>query len=137
MHAFFSFKLIFLILIFFFPTLIAAEEDSQPKAIYYAFKDPFTINFLNQSKKRARYLQIKVSLKSMDPLAVTAAQDNAPMLEDALLELFTEQSFEQVNSLEGRQALQQSALEIVKTVLTEETGSAGIDAVYFTSFIIQ
>ena len=137
MPASFSFKLIFLTFFILLPTWTMAEEETQPKAIYYAFQDPFTINFLNQSKKKARYLQIKVSLKSMDPIAITAAQDNAPMLEDALLELFTEQSFEQVNSLEGRQALQQSALEIVTTVLTEETGSAGIDAVYFTSFIIQ
>jgi flagellar FliL protein len=54
-----------------------------------------------------------------------------------LLSLFSEQSYAQVNSLEGRQALQQSTLETVKSLLRDETGNDAIDAVYFTSFILQ
>jgi len=117
-----------------------AEDESDSKgssAIYYAIEEPFTINFLNQSKKKARYLQIKVTLKSHDQASIDSAEQNLPMLQDALLDLFSDQSYEAVNSIEGRQALQSNTLSTVKSLLQAETGLDAIDAVYFTSFILQ
>lgn len=129
---------IFILTLFALPTW--AEDDDAPtvpNAIYYAIDEPFTINFLNQSNNKARYLQIKVTLKSIDQAAIDGAEQNLPMLQDALLDLFSDQSHEQVSSIEGRQALQQNTLETVKSLLKEETGNDAIDAVYFTSFILQ
>jgi flagellar FliL protein len=129
---------IFILTLFALPSWAEDEEGSTvPQAIYYAFDEPFTINFLNQSNKKARYLQIKVTLKGIDQPSIDAAEQNLPMLQDALLDLFSDQSHEQVNSIEGRKALQQNTLETVRSLLKEETGNDAIDAVYFTSFILQ
>jgi len=129
---------IFILTLFALPTWAEGEDGSSvPQAIYYAIDEPFTINFLNQSNKKARYLQIKVTLKSIDQVAIDGAEQNLPMLQDALLDLFSDQRHEQVSSIEGRQALQQNTLETVKSLLKEETGNGAIDAVYFTSFILQ
>ena len=129
---------IFILTLFALPSWAEDEESSTvPQAIYYAFNEPFTINFLNQSNKKARYLQIKVTLKGIDQPSIDAAEQNLPMLQDALLDLFSDQSHEQVNSIEGRKALQQNTLETVRSLLKEETGNDAIDAVYFTSFILQ
>ena len=124
----------------FFSSLSWAEDDEEtapPQAIYYAIPEPFTINFLNQSNKQARYLQIKVTLMAHDQAILDSAELNLPMLQDALRSLFSEQSFESVSSLEGRKALQNSSLETIKTILKEETGQDNLDAVYFTSFVLQ
>jgi flagellar protein FliL len=59
------------------------------------------------------------------------------MIQDALLDLFSEQTYEQADSVEGRQALQKTTLETIKNILKEETDNDAIDAVYFTSFILQ
>ncbi len=130
---------IWLSLSFFSAPLWAGDDDeaAPPQAIYYAIPDPFTIDFLHQSKQKARYLQIKVSLMAHDQAVIDSAEQNLPMLQDALRTLFSEQTFETVNSIEGRKALQASALETVKTLLKEETGQDNLDAVYFTSFILQ
>ena len=129
---------IFILTLFALPTWAEGEDGSSvPQAIYYAIDEPFTINFLNQSNKKARYLQIKVTLKSIDQVAIDGAEQNLPMLQDALLDLFSDQRHKQVSSIEGRQALQQNTLETVKSLLKEETGNGAIDAVYFTSFILQ
>ena len=122
-----------------FSSPIWAEEDEEapPQAIYYAIPEPFTINFLNQSKQKARYLQIKVSLMAHDQAIIDSAELNLPMLQDSLRTLFSEQSFESVSSLEGRKALQASSLKTIKALLKEETGQDNLDAVYFTSFILQ
>ena len=129
---------IFILTLFALPSWAEGEEGSAvPQAIYYAISEPFTINFLNQSKKKARYLQIKVTLKGIDQGAIDGAEQNLPMLQDALLDLFSEQSYEQVSSIEGRQTLQQDTLETLKSLLKKETGNDAIDAVYFTNFILQ
>lgn len=131
------------ILLVFMATLLASptwaedEEVTVPKAIYYAIPEPFTINFLNQSNQQARYLQIKVTLKSTNAEAIESAEQNLPMIQDALLDLFSDQSYQEANSVEGRKALQQNTLETVKTILKEETGNDAIDDIYFTSFILQ
>ncbi len=113
------------------------DEEVSPQAVYFTFPEPFTINFLNQSKKKARYLQIKVSLMAHNPEIISSAELNLPMLEDSLRTLFSSQSFEEVTTIEGRKALQNNALKTINSILKEETGQDNLDAVYFTSFILQ
>jgi flagellar FliL protein len=126
-----------IISLFISPLHAEDEAEAAPKAIYYQITEPFTINFLTQSKQQARYLQIKVSLMAHDQAVLDAADANLPMIQDELRMLFSTQSMESVSSVEGRRALQAQSLETVKAVLKEETGDDSIDGVYFTSFILQ
>jgi len=137
MEKYFRIFLVFTIALLSSPTWAEDEEIAVPQAIYYAITEPFTINFLNQSNKKARYLQIKVTLKSTDEEAIAGAEQNLPMIQDALLDLFSEQTYEQADSIEGREALQADTLTAIKTILKEEIDNDAIDAVYFTSFILQ
>jgi len=134
-----SFRILLLFVLTSIATLSWAEDESSAasQAIYYAIEEPFTINFLNQSNKKARYLQIRVTLKSHDQASIDGAKQNLPMIQDALLDLFSEQSYEAVNSIEGRLTLQTDTLSTIKSLLQTETGFDTIDAVYFTSFILQ
>jgi flagellar FliL protein len=120
-----------------FPSWAADEPVAPPTAVYYAIEEPFTINFLNQSNQKVRYLQIKVTLMAHDQDIIDQAELNLPMLQDALRTLFSEQSFDSVSSVEGRKALQAKSLETIKAILKSETGKDNLDAVYFTSFILQ
>jgi len=120
-------------------TALYAEdgEEAAAKAIYYQIPEPFTINFLQQSKQQARYLQIKVNLMAHDQAILDEAEANLPMIQDELRMLYSSQTMEQVTTVEGRRALQASSLETVKAVLKQETGNDNIDGVFFTSFILQ
>lgn len=119
------------------PTLAEDNTTEPSKAIYFVIDEPFTINFLNQSQQQVRYLQIRVALMAYSQQAITNAKANLPMLQDALRSLFAEQSFNTVNSIEGREALQSSAIKSLNTLLKEQVGSKPLDAVYFTSFVLQ
>jgi flagellar FliL protein len=68
---------------------------------------------------------------------ITNAEENLPMIQDALRTLFSEQTLEAVNSVDGRKQLQASALESLQTLLKEETGNDDLEGVYFTSFVLQ
>lgn len=119
--------------------LQAAESASGaegPKP-YFEIEEPFTINFLNQSQEKMRYLQISVALKSDDPAIINNAEMNLPMIQDALRVLFTDQDYQTVSTVTGREQLQQAALEKISQILERETGSDGLEEVYFTRFILQ
>lgn len=128
---------IFLLSIMILPTWAAEAAPANSKPIYYAIEEPFTINFLNQSNQKVHFLQIKVTLMAHDQTIIDSAELNLPMLQDTLRTLFSAQTLETVNSVAGRRALQLTSLNTVKTILKEETGKDNLDAVYFTSFILQ
>lgn len=134
-----SIRILFMLLLSMMILPTWAEEDvaANTKAIYYAIEEPFTINFLNQSDQKARYLQIKVTLMAHNQEIMDSAELNLPMLQDALRTLFSAQTSETVNSVEGRKRLQMASLETVKAILKEETGKDNLDAIYFTSFVLQ
>ena len=130
-----------IILLFFYalvtPTFADDDESEKTPSVYYKIKEPFTINFVNQSQKRARYLQIKVALMAKDQKALDNAVLNLPMIQDELRTLFSQQTYESLNTLQGREELDKKATEQVRNILEQETGNPEIEKVYFTSFIIQ
>ena len=100
-------------------------------------QNPLQSTFLNQSNKEARYLQIKVTLMAHEQTMIDEAELNLPMIQDALRTLFSIQTWQAVNAVEGRRALQLASLETVNSILKAETGQDNIQAIYFTSFILQ
>ncbi|AFI85710.1 flagellar basal body-associated FliL family protein [Methylophaga nitratireducenticrescens] len=121
-----------------FTSFVSYAGGGQPnQSLYYVIDEPFTINFLRQSDEQARYLQIKVALKSSDPAILTSAESNLPMIQDTLRILFAEQDMQTVKSLEGRSQLQDEAYERLKAIFEEETGNSNLEAVYFNTFLWQ
>ena len=47
------------------------------------------------------------------------------------------QTYDSVSTLEGKEALREEALSVIQEILEEETGDPGVEAVYFTSFVMQ
>lgn len=130
--------LLFLSLMLSLPLQAAESSNNADGTIpYFEIEEPFTINFLNQSREKIRYLQIRVALKSDDPTIINDAEMNLPMIQDALRLLFTDQDYQTISSVAGREQLQQQALEKIRGILAEETGSDGLEQVYFTRFILQ
>ena len=121
-----------------FTSYVSYAGGGQPdQPLYYVIEEPFTINFLRQSDEQARYLQIKVALKSEDPAILSSAENNLPMIQDTLRILFAEQNMDSVKSLEGRSQLQEEAYQRIKAIFEEESGNSNLEAVYFTTFLWQ
>ena len=121
-----------------FTSYVSYAGGGQPdQPLYYVIEEPFSINFLRQSDEQARYLQVKVALKSEDPAILSSAENNLPMIQDTLRILFAEQNMDSVKSLEGRSQLQEEAYQRIKAIFEEETGNSNLEAVYFTTFLWQ
>lgn len=134
-HHSLCFSLILFVSLFVLP--VSAAEEEVPGVFYYEMNEPFTINFARQSSDEARYLQIKVAIKTTEQSVYQALKTHQPLIEDQLRSLFADQDMQTVSTLEGRQTLQQESETLVKSLLEAETGNDNIDAVYFTGFIWQ
>ena len=115
----------------------AASEHGATKgsANYLLLEPSFVVNL--SDTEAMRYLQVDVQVMSRDPQVLEDAKQQMPRIRNSLLLLFGQQHAFDISSREGKEALQAKALAEVQRVLKEETGKPGIQAVYFTSFVMQ
>lgn len=113
----------------------AAEAARSKPAIYLQLDPAFVVNF--QDEAALRFLQVGVNVMSHDPEAIAAAKQADPEIRNALLMLFSAQDMKSLSDVKGKQKLQAAALAEIQRVLKEKIGRPGVDAVYFTSFIMQ
>jgi flagellar FliL protein len=111
------------------------EEEVVGPAVYIPLDPAFVVNFA--SGERARFLQITVEAMTRDPAMEEHIKKHMPVIRNNLVLLFSSQTYERVSTLEGKESLREEALEVMQAVLEEETGDPGVEAVYFTSFVMQ
>lgn len=115
----------------------SAKPSSIPAtAQYFALEPVFVVN-LPSADGATRYLQVEVQLMTRDPLAVKDMEQHAPAIRARLLMLFSQEDADPLLTRAGKEKLQAAALAEVKKVLVAETGKPGVDALLFTSFVMQ
>ncbi len=111
-----------------------AHKENLPE--YYLPLEPaFVVNFRDDDS--LRYLQVGVSLMSHDQGALDVAKQADPVIRDALVMLFSSQDYTILSDAAGKQKLQADALAAVRKIVRVRYGKPGIDALYFTSFVMQ
>ena len=103
--------------------------------VYQALEPPFVVNFQDQSQ--VRFLQIAMEVSTRDPLVIAAVKTHMPVIRNNLVLLLSNQAYAGMSTREGKEKLRTDALAEIQKILTEQTGKPGVDAVYFTSFVMQ
>lgn len=103
--------------------------------LYLPLEPVFVVNFRDEDS--LRYLQVGVTLMSHDGDAISVSKGADPVIRDALISLFSDQDYSIISDVDGRQKLQGQALAAVQKIVKERLGRPGIDALYFTSFVMQ
>jgi flagellar protein FliL len=116
----------------------ASNKPAAPHAvpIYYKFDPAFVVNFGDEGS--ARYLQVTVEAMSRDMTAVESMKNTEPAIRNDLVMLFSGQDNATLMSVDGKEKLRAATLASIRRVLDGEGGNGKlIEAVYFTSFVIQ
>jgi len=115
----------------------AAEAASaKAAAIYYKFDPAFVVNF--GSEGNSRYLQITLEAMSRDQAVIDEIKNNEPAIRNDLVLLYSAQQPEALLAPEGKEKLRAATLDAVrKTIAAEGARPEAVEAVYFTSFVIQ
>jgi flagellar FliL protein len=113
----------------------AATANSAKDAVYLPLDPPFVVNVKDGDS--LRYLQVGITLMAHDTASLDAAKAADPVIRDALLSLFSGADYASIIEPAGRAKLQAQALATVQKTVKAQLGRRGIDALYFTSFVIQ
>jgi flagellar FliL protein len=115
-----------------------ADKPAAPRsaALYYKFDPAFVVNFGGEGS--ARYLQVMVEAMTRDAAVLELIKSNEPAVRNDLVLLFSSQDNATLMSPEGKEKLRAATLEAVRKVIGTEGGDGKlVEAVYFTSFVIQ
>jgi len=115
----------------------AHEEKAKPKAAaqYLPLEPAFTVNL--EEPDMSRFLQAEIQVMARDAAALEAVKTHTPRIRNSLLLLLGQQRVADMSTREGKEKLRAAVLAEIQKILTEETGKPGIEAVYFTSFVMQ
>jgi len=114
-----------------------ASEPAVSKAaapIYKSLEPAFVVNI--DDGRTVRFLQVKVDIMARDQVALSNIDLVEPRIRHDIIMLFSTMTREMVRDNTQREQLQAQVLNIINTVL-KESGHPGIEAVYFTSFVVQ
>jgi len=115
----------------------AGNKLKKPKAPlnYVPMDPPFVVNF--NADTEVRFLQITVEVGTRNPKAVDLVKEHRPAIRNSLVMLFGNQDPDALNTREGKETLRSETLAEIQKIMKEETGDAGVDSVFFTSFVMQ
>jgi flagellar FliL protein len=113
------------------------EKKEGPKpAVYHSIAEKFVVNV--PDGKRMRFMQVKVQAMTRDEKVSEAIEANMPALSHAMIMLLSHQEAGVMRSIQGREGVRKQAIIELQKVLTEVAGlEGGLEAVYFTDFVIQ
>ncbi|WP_455234561.1 flagellar basal body-associated FliL family protein [Thiogranum longum] len=116
------------------------QDKNQPKKTraplnYVPLDPPFVVNF--SADTDIRFLQITVEVGTRDQGIVELVKEHRPAIRNSLVMLFSSQDPYALNSREGKEKLRDETLAEIQKVMKQETGAAGVESVFFTSFVMQ
>lgn len=114
----------------------AEATTARAAAIYYKFDPAFVVNF--GSEGNTRYLQITLEAMSREQSVIDEIKNNEPAIRNDLVLLYSAQQPDALLAPEGKEKLRAATLDAVrKTIAAEGAKPEAVEAVYFTSFVIQ
>ena len=108
----------------------AKGKDSSQGAEMFKLKD-LVVN-LSRSEQ-TRYLKASVQLQLAGPVAVSKAQEKEVRIRDALIILLSNQSVDEISTMQGKYQLKRQIVARLNNVLGEGT----VLNAYFSEFVVQ
>lgn len=108
-------------------------EVEQAPAQYLELKPPFVVNLPG----RPSLLQIGVSVRVRSDEMAEFIKHNDPMIRHNLLNLLSAADAKALKGRETKESLQAEMLKELNRVVTELQGPGEVEALYFTSFVMQ
>ncbi len=112
-----------------------AKKKEERQSFYVELGDPLVVNFIENNQ--IRYLQVKMEVMTYDEGMSEKIKTHMPLIRNNLLMMLSGLDYETISSLAGKQKIRAEALAEIQNILKEKTGDPGVEAVYFTSFVMQ
>lgn len=117
----------------------AAVEEEAPEegpALYTSLHPPLVVNF-QDSVGDSHFMQITMEVMARDQNIINSVRDHVPVIRNSLILLYSGAIYEEVTTREGKEKMLADGLAEIQSVMTEQVGEPGVEAVYFTALVIQ
>lgn len=117
----------------------AGEVDAEPAkdpALYTSLHPPLVVNF-KDAMGDSHFMQITMEVMARDQGVINSVREHVAVIRNSLILLFSGANYEEVTTREGKEQMLADGLAEIQGVMTEITGESGVEAVYFTSLVIQ
>ncbi len=116
---------------------VVQTEDAAPKgeAIYMPLDPPFTVSLDGDESRK--YLQVSMSLMSRSDGAIDAVRRHRPLVRNNLNLLFSGLKYRDITTREGKEQLLEDARQEINKVLEQNGEKSEVEALYFTSLVID
>jgi flagellar protein FliL len=115
----------------------AAKEPAKPlaPAIYLKMDPQLVVNF--DAASEVKFLALDIDFMAREQAALDGVQLNMPKIRNNLIMLIGNRDYKTLMTRDGKEKLRLEALEEARRVLKQETGSAKLEDLFFTSFVVQ
>lgn len=111
------------------------HETSLGPATYFELSPEFVVNF--EGAQKASYLQVDIQLMTRNPEAIKVFEEHSPLIRNNILLLLSGQKYDELRTQAGKEKMRADVLATVQEIVKAEMGKPAVEAVYFTSFIMQ
>jgi flagellar FliL protein len=118
----------------------AAEETVEKPSkladpIYQGLDPDFVVAF--QDPKTVRFIKLSIEAMARDDDVIEAVKLHMPAIRDRVIILLSSKSEDSLLDTDGKEQLREELLAAVQDVLNDNTGESGVEAIYFTNFVMQ
>lgn len=130
-------RLIWILTLSFFVQFAWAGEDDKAPLDYvnYIELKPILTNYGGGGK--VRFVKCEITIQVSTPDAHHAVNTHMASIRNDIVFLLSDQTEEQMESVEAQSELAKQALKLVQNILVEEEGEAFVSDLFFTSFVTQ
>ena len=113
----------------------AAEAVEEKETHYLELGKEFVVNL--EDNRKVNYLQVEIQVMARSSEPLTIIEENMPLVRNKVMLILSSQKYEELNTREGKEKLREAIKQAIQEILHEESANANIEAVYFTSLIMQ
>lgn len=116
-------------------TEVAADAPAKP-ALYTSLHPPLVVNF-DDLNGTSHFMQITMEVMSRDQGVINAVREHMPVIRNNLILLYGNSIYEEVTTRSGKEKMLADGLAEIQNIMKAQIGEPGVEAVYFTSLIVQ
>ena len=110
------------------------EVDLDPP-IYHALNPDFVVAF--QDPKTVRFIKVSIQVMVRDDDVIEEIKLHDPAIRDGVIMLFNSKTEDDLIKPDGIEKFRAEVLKKIRDTLEELTGSPGVEAIYFSNFVMQ
>lgn len=120
---------------------VAVEYDSHGnpipvgEALYFPLNPPFVVNFTHLGI--LRYLQISLEVMYKEQEFIDRIEMNMPAIRNELIMLLSNQSYDRLSSLDGKQEIRHEISVAINDIILHEEDPTDLGEIYITNFVMQ